>query len=743
MIFGAVLALWVAAVAEPQAVPSRNTTPLRPHSREADGTGEPKNSSRQVSSPATRETPPIDGQVNPPRVDVSDNRQSTPALTPAPVAPAYAQNASPKTLTPNIEAWIQSMQENKQNQPNQQQGGGGLSVSGLLDTVKMLMDDQAPNNSAGSVSGTAAGGSETGGEGTNDAPRRPPVADIVGEGDQNLRINIQDEDIRKVLEILSRQGDLNILPMPNVQGTVSAVLNGVDLNHALDAILRSAGLVSRRDGDFIFVGTREDFHALDMAQDRLGRRIYRPNYVTAADIQKVIAPMITPNLGVVSVTQPAKVGIESDSTSAGGDDFASAEAILVVDLETVLQQIDHIVAELDTIPPQVHIEAMILSVRVDDTNRMGIDWEFLRDVGNIRFGLGMPQSAIGDMTFDEGGLTFGFLDNDLGSFVAALEQIGDTNVIATPRLMCLNKQSAEILIGAQLGYVSTTQTETSTSQSVEFLEIGTQLNIRPFISNDGMIRMEVHPELSTGQVRVEGGFTLPDKEVTQVTTNVVVPNGCTVIIGGLLREDLITTSTQIPFLGSLPGCGFLFRTQVEEVERRELLILLTPRIVRPPDICCEGANGACQFHRRQTVYADNMCPLSKRRMGQRYFRAAQVAWAKGKRATAMRLINRSIGIDPRSAAAIDLRADICAGRHDGDHSGGVPVPYVPQTVHAGEPSVMIEGEEMPLLEGEQIPSWMLEELQAPSNGGTDPPQPPSGNDTSFMVPSREMAGSSR
>ena len=106
-------------------------------------------------------------------------------------------------------------------------------------------------------------------------------------------------------------------------------------------------------------------------------------------------------------------------------------------------------------------------------------------------------------------------------------------------MLCLNKQRAEILIGAQKGYVSTTVTENASTQSIEFLEVGTQLRIRPYIFSDGTIRLEVHPELSTGDVRVVEGFTLPDKEVTQVTTNIMCRDGSTVIIGGLISSTLI------------------------------------------------------------------------------------------------------------------------------------------------------------------------------------------------------------
>ena len=111
---------------------------------------------------------------------------------------------------------------------------------------------------------------------------------IDAEGDGRLTIHIQDDDIREVLDMLSEQGNLNILASKSVQGKVSATLNGVDIDSALEAILKSTGYVSRREGNFIFVGTPEDFTTMEQALDRVGTRVYRPNYVTAAELQTLI-----------------------------------------------------------------------------------------------------------------------------------------------------------------------------------------------------------------------------------------------------------------------------------------------------------------------------------------------------------------------------------------------------------------------------------------------------------------------
>ncbi|MHC4180829.1 MAG: secretin and TonB N-terminal domain-containing protein, partial [Planctomycetota bacterium] len=416
-------------------------------------------------------------------------------------------------------------------------------------------------------------------------------ATIEGEGDDKLLIHIPpDTDIRDVLDQLAEYGNLNILAGSGVQGKVSATLSGVDVEGALDAILKSTGLVARREGKFIFVGTPADFDTLEQAMDKIGTRVYRPNYVTAAELNTLVTPLLTADVGFASVSSPANVGIESDDTADGGDNFASGDVVVVRDYEAVLAEIDQVVDEIDVRPMQVAIEAMILGVRLSDGNEFGVNFEFLRNTDHAKLGWGrVPENkealetsetilndtvdtatlaAIGGLSkvLLDGGLKFGFLDDNLGVFVNALESMGDTNVIATPRLLVLNKQRAEIHIGGEEGYRgSLSTTETSSTQGVEMLETGTRLRLRPFISSDGMIRMEVHPELSNGEVRAVGNDTLPIKTTTQVTTNIMVRDGCTVVIGGLLDEELVTTTTQIPLLGNLPVVGVAFRNKSETI----------------------------------------------------------------------------------------------------------------------------------------------------------------------------------
>ncbi len=540
------------------------------------------------------------------------------------------------------------------------------------------------------------------------APSAAPVGDarIRDEESGLLTIHIQNEDIRKVLELLGTHGGINILASPRVQGTVSATLGDVGIEDALDAILRANGYQAKRDGSFVFVGTASDFVALEQSFDRIATRIYRPNYITAAELQKLLTPLLTDGIGISSVSTPAEGGIGPDTDGVGGNSFAGAEAVVVRDYEAVLMQIDALVADVDIRPLQVHIKAMILSVTLKEGDEYGVNWQFLRDSGNLKFGLGDPAQTLAatvnptqtltTFDFEKGALKVGFLDRNLGAFLSALETIGDTSVIASPRLLVLNKQRAHIQIGDNKGYVSTTVTETSATETIEFLETGTILRIRPFISTDGMIRMEIHPELSKGDVREIGRHTLPDKQTTQVTSNVMVRDGSTVVIGGLMRDEVAVTKSQLPFLGNLPLVGFAFRSSSETTERQEVLVLITPHIIYEPDMGREGEKAAAEFQRRHEVMGERLEPFNRRHVAQRYYRLARSAWANGDRQTALRLSDMAVHFLPGYRAAIDLRSDIWMGKPCGD----------PMLMDSLSPVVC----EHPL-DGPEMADWLLDELR--------------------------------
>jgi type IV pilus assembly protein PilQ len=512
--------------------------------------------------------------------------------------------------------------------------------------------------------------------------------------------------VRAVLETISRETGLNIIASKNVTGTVTANLNGVDIETALAAILKSTGYVAAREGNIIFVGAPTDLALMNQSQERIETRIYRPNYVKAADLQGMFTPLLSTD-GKITVSMASQIDIPADQVKTGGNSFAGAEAVIVRDYETILAQLDEIFAEVDCKPLQVAIESMILSVKLSDKVKFGVNFAALRDQANTRIISGTAPTSLSSIDVSKEGLRFGFLDSSLGLFIDALETVGDTNVIASPRLTCLNKQRAEIQIGEELGYVSTTVTESSSTQTINFLSVGTLLRIRPFIGNDGLIRLEVHPELSTGTVTVDQGLSLPKKAVTQVTTNVLCPDGCTAVIGGLIREDLTTTSSQLPFLGSVPYLGWVFRQKTQGIDRNEIIVLITPRIVSDPFMAEEGQKYGNDFTQRQSIYFSKMSPIGKRNLALHHLRLARAAYHAGDQLTAMKQVNLAIHYDPNAREAVVLRNEVVAAGgfedesiHEYLHRGLSPLSgHGPNYARQGYPWKEFEGIGPPELSG--------------------------------------------
>jgi len=482
----------------------------------------------------------------------------------------------------------------------------------------------------------------------------PPQAEIT-VNQAGIQLELRDADIRDAVHTLAKLAKLNVVMSSSVQGKVTVSLNTLTPRDAIFAVLRVPGFVSQEHEGVLYIGTEQEIQNLGYITDQIATRIYRPNYTPAKELESLIKPLLTPQVGLITVSTAAENGIAPDPSNAGGDRYAGTDVLIVRDYQRVLKEVDRVVQEVDVRPAQVAIEAMILSVNLDDKDQFGVSFELLRNKGYIKLGWGLVPQSLSDIKFDNNGLKLAFLDGSIGAFLNALESIGDTNVIATPRLLVLNKHRAEILIGKELGYVSTTFTETSSSQTVDFLKVGAQLVIRPFISNDGLIRMEVHPELSTGSVQITNNFTVPNKDTTQVTTNIMVPNGVTVVIGGLMREDLEKTASQIPFFGNLPLIGAAFRNKMETTRKQEIIVLITPYIIDDYRMATDGATAQASWQRRQEVAGEEMSGLNKQNASKHFLEKAKTAYLQGRCDAAKYWAEMAVHFDPSNLEAIAFR----------------------------------------------------------------------------------------
>ena len=295
----------------------------------------------------------------------------------------------------------------------------------------------------------------------------------------------------------------------------------------------------------------------------------------------------------------SKSGVITMSPEAGkpeelsGEKWAVDNYIIVQDYPENLQQIAKLIQNIDKRPPQVLIEATILTASLGDTNQMGIDLFYAGGVNldfvnnGADFG-GVTSDAQTDEgvrtefagNVDSGGLSIGITSNNVGVLIRALESVTDIVTLGNPKVLTLNRQQGKVIVGNRDGYVTTQVSQTTTTQTVEFLETGTQLTFRPFVMNDGYIRMELNPKDSDGGVEVKGEFTLPSETTAEVTTNVLVKDGHTIVVGGLFRDKTSISRSQIPLLGNIPVLGPVFSSSSDVTEREEVIFLITPHIVK-------------------------------------------------------------------------------------------------------------------------------------------------------------------
>jgi len=244
------------------------------------------------------------------------------------------------------------------------------------------------------------------------------------------------------------------------------------------------------------------------------------------------------------------------------------------------------------------------------------------------------------------------LHGDVSGFIEALEDVAETNLIASPQLRALNKQKAELIIGDRTSYSTVTQNGTTSIENVNFLDSGIVLNLRPFITPDGQIRMEIHPERSSATINPTTG--LPDLQTTEVTTNVMIRDGHTVVIGGLIEEQMSDAKSQVPFLGAIPVIGNAFRSKREILTREELIILITPRIVQAEAARAEGEMLEYQEAERLEAFKGNFLPINQVRIVEAHIKKAKKYLRIGNLPKAKMQINIAVRLDKNNTEAITV-----------------------------------------------------------------------------------------
>lgn len=412
---------------------------------------------------------------------------------------------------------------------------------------------------------------------------------------EKLSLNFQNIEIRSVLQLIADFTGLNLVASDTVGGSITLRLQNVPWDQALDLILKTKGLDKRQVGNVLLVAPAEEIAARERLELETSRQIaelapvrleiIQVNYARAADIVALI---------------------RADAELISGRGFISSDprtnTISVRETNDKLEEIRRLVGTWDVPVRQVSIEARIVRAQTNVAEDLGVRWGGAgysvngNNVSTIGGSLPSLQQARNAAAGSGGAITFpdalavdlgvtkqgassfavGFSARDflLDLELSALETDGRAELVSQPRVITADRQTAKIKSGEEIPYQEATS---SGATSVSFKEAALSLEVTPQITPDDKIIMDL---LVNQDSRGEVTAGVPSINTNEVSTQVLVGNGETVVLGGIFQSEVATTVTKTPFLGDIPFLGVLFRRTEHVDVRSELLIFVTPRILK-------------------------------------------------------------------------------------------------------------------------------------------------------------------
>jgi type IV pilus assembly protein PilQ len=509
-------------------------------------------------------------------------------------------------------------------------------------------------------------------------------------------LHVQDEDLANVLQMLSIQSQRNIVMSNDVSATVTANLYNVTFFEALESILNVNGYGYLESGNFIYVHTLEEISQIEQAARRPVYRVIQLNYLNSNDAAEFVTPLLS-EIGQIKTNGDTEQFSLPEDAPYGDEQFALASTLVIYDYAENVDEVEKLLMQLDSRPAQVLVEATILQSSLDEANAFGVDFSLIGDLNFTDFtNTGGPLSVANALTDGGTGATgqgftpldnnaiaavsnagnvragkatfkFGVVKDDFSVFLRMLDEITDISVLSNPKVLTLNRQPARVLVGQRIGFLSTTSTQTSTTQSVKFLDTGVQLSFRPFISNDGFIRMELNPSVSEGVIReasnaTGASITIPDENTNELTTNVLIRDGSTIVLGGLFQEKTTIGRKQVPGLGDIPIVGAAFRGHDDAIDRSEIIFMITPTIVNDNILLEEGREGLAYADRVRAGSRRGLLPWSREKMSAKLNLQAERLASEGKSERANWKLRRSLQLNPHQPDALRLREHIMEKR---------------------------------------------------------------------------------
>lgn len=307
----------------------------------------------------------------------------------------------------------------------------------------------------------------------------------------------------------------------------------------------------------------------------------------AKGADNVVAPDLIPE--TLASQAGSSYGTPVDETSYGPTGGARTSvvadeennALLVSTTLREYERIQRILKQLDVMPTQVLIEAVIAEVTLNDQLKFGLRWFF--ENGNYRVGLSDLANGAASASFP--GFAWSFSTNNMAVTLNALSSITNVNVVSAPTLMALNNQKATLQVGDQVPIVtqqaaSTTTNNAAIVSSIELKDTGVILSVTPRVNTSGRVMLDIQQEVSNVVRTTTSGIDSPTIQQRKLSTRVIVDDNESLALGGLIEQNNSVTRSQVPVLGRIPIFGNAFKHKEDKIKKTELIIFIRPRIVR-------------------------------------------------------------------------------------------------------------------------------------------------------------------
>ncbi|MFA5094528.1 MAG: secretin N-terminal domain-containing protein [Candidatus Omnitrophota bacterium] len=444
-----------------------------------------------------------------------------------------------------------------------------------------------------------------------------------------VNIDAQNVSIEEILKMIADQSGMSLVLSTDVTGEITVKLDNVSATQALDSVLKASNYLYAIDDGIIRVYSLQD----SQQQERfasLQTKVVTLEYTDVAELKSILLSMKTPrgrieinerSNQVIITDTPDKVKEVEDALKQldqpteikrykllyskakdmeekltqlipkeKGDVYIDERTNSIVMRATpiVLKNVDSFIEGWDSQHKQVLIEAMIVEVTLDNSMRFGIEWEHAYDRSGDEshhnpgvldlltdFGVNLATGGTGGI-YKVGGLT----PDEYTVTVEALKSDANTDVLSSPRIVVIDGEAANILVGSSEPYaVATTDPITKLLvQDIKYVDVGVKLEVTPQIGEDNYVTMKIHPEVSTAR-RVAEVDNVVAKDTTQADTTMMVKNGETIILGGLIKNDKTSSINKVPLLGDIPVLGLLFQNKTYEDVKKEVLVFITPHIL--------------------------------------------------------------------------------------------------------------------------------------------------------------------